>query len=451
MKTANRRKIDMNTHMFERLGQKTVYRVPVKQEPISGLVNVPGSKSVTNRALLLACLADGTTTLSGVLFSDDSRHFIESLISLGFNVLVDEANKTVTVKGLNGKIPHTSAEINVGSAGTASRFLTAMLALSDGRYIIQCSEQMKKRPMKPLFDALTVMGAQIEYIEKEGFLPVVIEGNHGICKPVTMDISKSTQFLSALLMVSPMANTDMQIQITSDKKDGAYIDITRSMMEAFHVPTQFDGSIYSVAGNSHYQARNYQVEPDVSAACYFYAIAALTGGCVTVSGIHPHLMQGDMAFLQILKQLGCTIDALPQGIQVTGPNKGVYPGIEANLNNFSDQTMTLAVLAAFATSPTVIKNIAHIRVQECDRMQAIVNELSRIGIECTHDGNNIYITPKSAHGGVLETYDDHRMAMALSLIGLKVHDIIIDNPGCCKKTFENYFEVFENLLNQSDR
>lgn len=436
----------MNNQLFEKINGQTVYRVPTQYKAINGTVKVPGSKSITNRALLMAALAKGKSQLSGVLFSDDSRHFLSSLDALGFDVSIDEPGKEVTVHGLGGKIPKENATINVGSAGTAARFLTAMLALSDGEHTILCSEQMKKRPMKPLFDALISVGARFEYLEKEYFLPVKVIGNKGICQKVTMDISKSTQFLSALLMVAPMTNNDVSIQITSEKKGGAYIDITRHMMEQFGVTTTFDGTTYEVSKSSHYTLGNYAIEPDMSAACYFYAMAALTGGMITVSGVQTNLIQGDIKFLKVLKMLGCQINTTPEGIQVTGPKDGHYTGITVDMNDFSDQTMTLAALAPFATSPTTIQNVAHIRGQECDRMQAIINELTKAGITCKSDGEQIHINPGQINPTSISTYDDHRMAMAFTLIGLKSEDILIENPTCCKKTFENYFEVLENLL-----
>lgn len=436
----------MAKELFEIVDNQLIYRVPLHKEPIHATVHVPGSKSITNRGLLIAALSEGMATLDGVLFSDDSRHFLDSLIALGFEVDINEPLKTVSIRGLNGKIPNKQATINVGSAGTAARFLTAMLALSDGEYEIQCSQQMKKRPMKPLFEALTSMGATFEYLEADGFLPVKVIGNKGNSDLVKMDISKSTQFLSALLMVAPMIKKELHIEITSEKKDGAYIRITRNMMEQFHVSTRFEDATYIVPKNSSYQVGNYSVEPDVSAACYFYAMAALTGGSVTVMGVHGDLMQGDMKFLNVLKELNCHIEETTHGIKVVGPEVGVYRGIEVDMNDFSDQTMTLAVLAAYATSPTLIKNVAHIRVQECDRMQATVNELTKLGINITADGENIRIIPGSMMPASIATYDDHRMAMAFSLIGLKTEGIIIENPLCCKKTFETYFEVLDSVI-----
>lgn len=436
----------MSKQLFDLINEKEVYRVPRHRGPINGIVNVPGSKSITNRALLFAALSNGTAHLSGVLFSDDSRHFLSSLVSLGFDVTIDEEAKEVSVKGLGGLIPNKEASINVGSAGTAARFLTAMLAFSSGEYIINCSEQMKKRPMKPLFDALISVGASFEYLEKEDYLPVKVIGNQGNCHQVSMDITKSTQFLSALLMVAPMTKKGMKIHITSEKTGGAYIEITRHMMAQFGVEADYSGGDYHVPEATSYSLGHYHIEPDMSAACYYYSIAALTGGTMTVKGVHHGLIQGDIKFLDVLEQLGSTITSTPEGLELKGPDGGNYKGITVNMNNFSDQTMTLSVLAAYASSPSRIEDVSHIRVQECDRMQAIVNELTRVGIDCKADGTNIDILPGPVKPGSIQTYEDHRMAMAFSLLGLRTEGIVIEDPRCCKKTFENYFEVFDDLL-----
>lgn len=426
-----------------------IYQCRKQNKPISGVVKVPGSKSMTNRALLLATLSKKDSKLSGVLFSDDSRHFLKCLEQLGFELQIDELNKTVTMQGSGGNIPNKTGTINVGSAGTAARFLTALLALSDGEYVIDCSEQMKKRPMKPLFDALSEMGASFTFLEEEGFLPAKVIGNGGTCKDVTMDISKSTQFLSALLMVAPLTKNGLRIKVTSEKKDGAYIRITRKMMEQFGAQVDFNGEVYEVSGGQEVVVGDYYIEPDVSAACYFYAISALFGGTITVKNVLYSSMQGDMKFLDVLKKLGCKVEEKEEGIRVTGPKDGIYKGIDIDMNDFSDQALTMAALGAYATTPTIIRNVGHIRLQECNRMAAIVNELNRVGVNCVEEGNDLIITPGIVNPATIETYEDHRVAMAFSLLGLKSEGIIIDNPDCCKKTFEEYFEVLDELIEKN--
>lgn len=436
-----------------------MYEVKKVSHPVRGTVCVPGSKSMTNRALLMAALAKGNTKLNGVLFSDDSRYFLKCLQSLGFELQISEEEKSVVLKGTGGVIPNKSGEIYVGSAGTAARFLTAMLAFSDGMYTIQSSEQMKTRPMKPLFDSLSTLGASFIYLEKEGFLPVIVKGrkfeeetNKKDSKKnskdmvVNIDISKSTQFLSALLMTAPMLEENLAIHITSIKKDGAYIRITRKMMEEYGCIVTFDGEDYCVNAGQIYEIGNRQIEPDVSAACYFWAAAVLTGGKVLIKHVHYTSMQGDMKFLGVLEKMGAVVEDLADGICVTGPKNGVYNGIDVDMNDFSDQTMTLAAIAPFAETKTVIRNVSHIRLQESNRIVAIVTELKRMGIRCEETENGIVIETGNPQSAEIETYEDHRMAMAFALVGLRAEGIKIKNPQCCRKTFENYFDVLEKLI-----
>ena len=425
------------------------YKVKKLNHPINLEIAVPGSKSITNRALLMAALADGKSVLNGVLFSNDSRHFLTSLISLGYIIEVNEVDRYVAINGHGADIPKKSATIDVGSAGTAARFLTAMLALSDGEYTINASEQMKKRPMLPLFEALTAMGAEFTFIEKNGHLPVKVKGaSFNGAKPaseVDIDISESTQFLSALLMVAPMLENGLKINITSKKTEGSYIRITTKMMRQFGCDTLHEGNVYEIKKGQKYLAETYLIEPDVSAACYFYAAAAITGGHVLVKNVHSNSMQGDMKFLDVLKQMGCVIREEREGIYVTGPEHGDYCGVDIDMNDFSDQTMTLAAIAPFAKTPTYIKNIGHIRLQESDRIHAIVTELTRLGIKVEEEQDAIRIYPGKPQGAVIQTYDDHRMAMAFALVGLKCEGVVIDNCECCGKTFENYFSVLDSL------
>ena len=413
-------------------------------------VEVPGSKSITNRALLLAALAKGKSTLSGVLFSDDSRHFLQSLISLGFQVEIDEPAKKVTVYGEGGNIPNKNAVINVGSAGTAARFLTAFLGISVCACRIDASEQMKKRPMKELFSALVSLGSSFSFPEKEDFLPVEIHNKAPLtATEVTVDIDKSSQFLSALLISACLFPGDFTVHVTGTH-GMAYIDMTVAMMQQFGVRVEKpDASTFFIPGGQSYGARDYFIEPDMSAACYFYAMAPLLGISVTVPHIPEHSLQGDVKFLEVLKQMGCSLfyDNNKGSYVVKGPEDQVFSGVAANLGAFSDQTMTLAAIAPFAGSKTTITGISHIKYQECDRYHAIINELNKAGILCNeiNNGDGLEILPGNPQPAEIETYDDHRMAMAFSLLGLRTEGITIKNAECCKKTFETYFEVLEQM------
>lgn len=436
---------------------KEQYEVKRLDRPVDWTVDVPGSKSMTNRALLMAALSDGEVKLEGVLFSDDSRHFLESLVSLGFMVDINESEKAVTVLGCGGNIPKKQAVINVGSAGTAARFLTAMLGFSDGEYTIEASEQMKKRPMQELFSLLTGVGANITYLETEGRLPVKICGRRnpkagadqskadGNPLQLSLDISKSTQFLSALLLISPMIPQGLDIHITSEKTDGSYIRITRKMLADAGVEVKYGGKNYRIDPKAVYQKKHYQIEPDVSAACYFYAAAAITGGRALVKHVHKDNSQGDMKFLDVLAQMGCTVTEKADGIEVTGPAEDTLKGIEIDMNDFSDQALTLAAMAPFCKSDVHITHIGHIRGQECDRLHAMSEELTKRGITCTEEPDAITIKPGIPSAGIVSTYEDHRVAMSFALLGLKVDGIVIDNPSCCSKTFENYFDLLDQL------
>lgn len=430
------------------------YLVKKVSSPIDWTVEVPGSKSITNRALLLAALSAGEVVLHGVLFSDDTKHFLGALRQLGFPIAVEEEKKQVTVVGCGGRIPCKEAEIDVGSAGTAARFLTAMLAFSDGRYTIRASEQMKRRPMKPLLELLREAGAGISYLEREGFLPVKVTGRAYQTKlgsqmplSLSLDIGKSTQFLSALLLSAPMLPAGLIIRMLGEKADGSYIRITRDMMREFGVTVSFDGRNYQVEQGASYRKASYEIEPDMSAACYFYAAAAVTGGRALVKRIYSGNRQGDFRFLSVLEQMGCTVTEEKEGIAVSAPADGRLRGIAVNMNDFSDQALTLAAIAPFAEGEVQIDGIRHIREQECDRIHAITQNLRKLGIVCREKEDGVVIASGVPKGGALETYEDHRVAMAFSLIGLCVDGIRIKNPACCGKTFEGYFALLDDLTN----
>ena len=428
------------------------YPVRKIEKPIDWCVTVPGSKSMTNRALLMAALSDGTVTLDGVLFSDDSRHFISSLTALGFDVLVEEEKRRVTVKGEGGTIPKKEAEIDVGSAGTAARFLTAMLAFSDGKYVIESSEQMSKRPMKDLLDALTNLGASFAYRGEEYSFPFEVTGIYysNDKSPANyetdLNIDKSSQYLSALLMTAPMLKGPLLIKLSGSRKAKSYVDITINMMKDFGVNVDREGEgvyIVHTQANEGYKPQTYDVEPDMSAACYFYAMAAANGISTVVKGLNYKNTQGDMKFLGVLEKMGCLVSEGEQGIRVTGPEK--LKGIEVDMSDFSDQTLTLGAIAPFADSPVTIRGVAHIRNQECDRLEALGRGLSDMGISYDMYEDGICIYPGNPKAADIETFNDHRVAMSFAVTGTRAEGIRILNPLCCKKTFPEYFKVLDGL------
>ena len=416
-------------------------------------ITVPGSKSITNRALLLATLADGVSTLRGVLFSDDSRHFLKCVQDLGFETTVNEETCTITVKGLGGDVPLPEAAQYVGSAGTAARFLTAYLGLSNGTYHMDASAQMRKRPMAPLLDSLKELGCEVLYKEntEEGHFPFTLH-SHGFQKDhITVNIDSSSQFLSALLIASVLSNKDFTTSIEGTH-GMAYIEMTVKMMEQFGVHTkQLSADSFLTKSGQTYHALDYQVEPDVSAACYFYAMSPLLGIPVLVNHVHFDSLQGDVEFVRILEQMGCHATDTPEGILVLPPDTDSFKGITIDMSACSDQAITLAAIAPFADGPTTITGIGHIRYQESNRIAAIVTELTKMGIQCEETESSITIYPGHPTPATVDTYDDHRMAMGFSLIGLRAPGIVINDPGCCRKTFENYFEVLNQVVAELTR
>lgn len=412
-------------------------------------VSVPGSKSITNRALLLATLAQGTSVLSGALFSEDSRHFLSCIQELGFETVVEEERRRITVTGRGGIVPRPETSIYVGSAGTAARFLTAYLGIAAGRYHLDASPQMRRRPMAPLLACLRQLGCEVQCLEEEGHFPFTLQGNGFGKKQITVDIGSSSQFLSALLISAPLAGEELSLGVQGSH-GMAYIDMTRRMMEQFGVEAEqreaAHGTCFRIPGGQHYRPRDYRIEPDASAACYFYGMAALLGIGVTVPHVHFASLQGDVEFLRILERMGCKVTDREEGIQVIGPERGRLQGVEADLSACSDQAITLAALAPFAQGPTRINGIGHIRLQESDRLHGIATELGRMGIACQEGEDFLTVMPGEPRGCLVETYEDHRMAMGFSLTGLRAPGIEIHDPSCCQKTFEEYFTVLEECI-----
>ena len=434
-------------------------------EPV--IVPVPGSKSITNRALLIGALAFGRTVLERALFSDDSRSLIDCLEKLGFFITYDEEKAEIVITGCGGRIPAAEASLNVGNAGTAARFLTAVLAFSGGTYHLDAGEQIKKRPMKPLLDALAGLGVAVTYEGEEGHFPFTICGRGVRGGELSIDTSVSSQFLSALLMSAVLLPLGLTVHFTGERKAMPYVDMTVAMMAAFGVPVARgdgegadDGRTYIVKGQFPgippvYVSRRYQIEPDASAAGYFYAMAMLTGKTVGVRGIHmAGGLQNDTMLLEVFREMGALVQDTEEGTLLAGPGAFCYEGAHVNMNTFSDQMMTLAVVAAFAKTETIIEGVGHTRFQESDRMAAVAAELVKLGAACEMTEDTLVITPISRENFVagsknaddhieIETYSDHRMAMAFSLAGLVVPGVEILDPGCVAKTFPEFYRVFE--------
>lgn len=432
-------------------------RITPINHPLNATVRVPGSKSLTNRALLIASLANGTTHLTNALFSDDSRYFAKALQTLGFDVQLDEENFSMTVPGLGGKIPATKAELFIGNAGTAARFLSAFLTLGNGEYILDGEPRMRERPIGDLVEALAQLGCDIQSLEK-------VESGKSICPPVKINASGlrggktkiagdiSSQFLSALLMTAPYAQTPIEVELTTDLNSKPYVDMTITIMKDFGVEVERDGYKSFRVPLTNYELRNaqsvirnsYAIESDASAASYFFAAPAICGGTVKVENISRKSVQGDVNFVDVLAQMGCEVKEADNSILVTRSSS--LHGVDVDMRDIPDTAQTLAAVAPFADSPTRIRGIASARVKETDRVHATCTELARLGVQVEEHEDGMTIYPCQTFKPTnIQTYNDHRMAMAFSLIGLRFDGVTIENPSCVSKTFPNFFDVLETL------
>jgi 3-phosphoshikimate 1-carboxyvinyltransferase len=411
------------------------------ERPPSATIEVPGSKSITNRAVLLAALAEGRSELIGALFSDDTRYMAEALRQLGVAVDVDETAARITVDGRGGTWPAQHAELFVGNAGTAMRFLVAALCLGRGRYRIDGTARMRQRPIGELVDALRQLGADIE---AAGGTPPVTSRGGLVGGHTTLSAAKSSQFVSALLQIAAYAERDVTIDLAGEVIAHPYIDMTIDVMAQWGVRVTRDGyRQFGIRAGQRYGARRFAIEPDASSAHYFWAAAALLGGRVAVPGLTLSSSQRDVEFVQVLGDMGAGFAEGKDALTVSGGGK--LTGIVRDMNRCSDTVPTLAAIAPFATGPVRIRNVAHLRWQESDRLHAVATELARLGGRVRELDDGLEIEPSELHGGTVQTYDDHRIAMAFALVGLKVPGVKIENPGCVAKTFPGFFERLEML------
>lgn len=407
-------------------------------------IRPPGSKSLTNRALVCAALAEGVSTLTGALASDDTRVMIDSLDKLGIQVDERDAGETLVVHGGGGQIPAASAELFVGNSGTTIRFLTALATLGRGRYRLDGVPRMRERPIGDLLNALSALGADAQAEGKNGCPPVIVaaRGLPGGTATVRGDIS--SQYLSGLLMVAPCAAGPVDLVVDGPLVSQPYVRMTIKVIESFGIGLDVAGDLrrFATPGGQTYQARRYAIEPDASAASYFWAAAAIAGGTVVVEGLSCESLQGDVALVDLLEEMGCRVERDNDRISVTG---GALQGIHTNMNALSDMVQTLAVVALFAKGPTEITGVAHNRHKETDRIGALAKELRKLGAEVEELADGLRISPQPMQGAVIETYDDHRMAMSLALVGLRVPGVTILNPACTAKTYPGYFADLERV------
>ncbi|MDE0964541.1 MAG: 3-phosphoshikimate 1-carboxyvinyltransferase, partial [Candidatus Latescibacteria bacterium] len=403
-------------------------------------------KSYTNRALLVAALAEGESSLTGALFSDDTDYMVQSLRKLGVAVEADPATARFVVPGNGGKIPVDKAELYIGNSGTTSRSIISYVALGDGAFVVDGDEPMRtSRPISDLLEALSRLGVDARSRFDNGCLPVDVRARGFKGGATQLDASKSSQFLTSLMLAGPHTQEGLDIEMLGEFKT-QYIDITMAVMRAFGAEVEHENyRRFRIAGGQCYQARDYAIEPDASNASYFFAAAALTGGRVRVDDITADSAQGDIGFVDVLEQMGCRVNRDDKGIEVIGPKK--LKGIDVDMKAISDTSLTLAAIAPFAEGPVHIRNVEHSRWQETDRVAAMATELRRLGVEVEEHQDGISVSPSQPQPAAVDTYEDHRVAMSFALIGLKVPGIRINNPGCVSKTFPTYFEVWQALRN----
>ena len=413
---------------------------------IDGEINLPGSKSLSNRALLLAALAQGTTRITNLLESDDTRHMLNALKQLGIKYTLSEDKTQCTVEGNAGPISNEKAqELFLGNAGTAMRPLCAALCLGEGSYLLTGEPRMKERPIGHLVDALREAGAKITYKENEGYPPLQIEANGLSGGNVKIEGAISSQFLTALLLAAPMAKEDMTISIIGELVSKPYIDITLHIMKVFGVEAINENyETFRIKGGQTYKAvDSFMVEGDASSASYFLAAAAIKGGTVKVTGIGKNSIQGDVAFADVLEKMGAKVEWGDDFVSVT---KSELNPIDMDFNHIPDAAMTIATTALFTNGTTTLRNIYNWRVKETDRLFAMATELRKVGAEVVEGEDYLQITPpEQLNHAAIDTYDDHRMAMCFSLLALDPVSVTINEPECTAKTFPTYFDVFVSI------
>ncbi len=415
---------------------------PVCEGELNASIGCPRSRSFTNRALMIAALADGRSTLSNCLDSDDTRHMINALKQLGVNsAMIGQNSGAIAVEGKPEAMTAPKKTIFAGNSGTTVRFIAAAATLAEGRTIIDGEARMRERPIGDLEEGLRQLGAEIK--TSHGFPPVTVRGRRLAGGKANLDGSLSSQYLSAMLMVAPYADNDVQIEITGDLTSKPYVDMTIDSMKAFGIrASNRNYREFSVKSGQKYSARNYFVEGDFSNASYFFAAAAVTKGRVKVTGVNPKSVQGDAKFPDLLGKMGCRVRKGKDWIEVQG---GSLKGIVADMNSMPDTAQTLAVVAAFANGRTSIMNISNLRVKETDRIRATATELRKLGAKVTETENRLQIEPGILKGSAIETYNDHRMAMSFAIAGLAVKGMVIRGAECVSKTFPDFFSQLERL------
>ena len=414
--------------------------------PIVGTIRPPGSKSLTNRALLLAALAQGNSRLSGLLDSEDTRVMLNALTTLGVSIQVDWARGIAEVEGINGRFPQSSdVALDVQNSGTTIRFLTAALTAAGGNFILRGVARMHQRPIGDLVRALATLGGGVRALGDEEFPPVEVASDGLLGGTVQVAGNLSSQFLSGLLMAAPLAQTVVEIVVNGLLVSQPYVRMTLANMRSFGVNVRTEGTSLSrfIIEPQDYRSTDFTIEPDASAASYFFAAAAICGGSARVLGLNRHSLQGDVAFVDLLERMGCNVVWGEDFIEVLGP---AQVGIDCEMSDISDTVQSLAVVSLFVTGPTTIRGIAHNRLKETDRIGDLAIELRKLGASVTEHADGLTVTPGAMRGAVMSTYNDHRMAMSLALVGLKVPGVEIENPDCVVKTYPKFFDDLKQFV-----
>ena len=412
-------------------------------EPPNARLDLPGSKSITNRALVVAGLADGESELAGVLFSQDTHVMMDSLQKMGVGIRQNPNALSVSISGTGGGLQRPAETIWVHQSGTTARFCLPLAALCGQEVTIDGDEQIKNRPHGELCKALQSLGAQVEYLEAPNSFPLVVNGKHLQGGEISLNGGISSQFISALLLAAPCFPDQLELNIDGDLVSRPYIDMTISVMQAFGAQVQRVNDRRYVISPTGYRNSRYEIEPDASAASYFFAAAAISGGSITVEGLGSQSIQGDKGFVDIVEKMGAKVVRSDNALSVTGT--GSLIGIDASMKEISDTVPTLAAIAPLASGPTVISDVAFIAEKESDRVTALISELRKIGVQAEKTETGMVIYPGEVQKGTIHTYDDHRIAMAFSILGLVVPGITLDSPQCVAKTFPSFFDVLDQV------
>ena len=418
------------------------------RRPLAASIRVPGSKSITNRVLLLAAMATGRSTISGVGLNDDTRRMAAALGTLGFGLAVDETAARIVVDGRGGAIPARGGDLDAGGAGTAMRFLLGFLTLGRGRFRLDGNQRMRERPIGPLLDTLAALGISVRAERDNGCPPVVIEiGEGGVSGGAArVDAAVSSQFVSALLMPAPLWPRGLELTVIGGAAR-PFITMTLALMERWGASATMSGSEIVVPGRQRYSAqKSFEVEPDASSASYFAAAAALVGGSVVLDGLRADSVQGDIEFMKLLERMGARVEWREDGVKVSGSGTNLA-GVDVAMDGMPDLVPTLAAIAPFCSSPTRIRSVSFIRHHESDRLHALATELQRLGASVHEYEDGMLIEPSRIGATAVETYDDHRIAMAFAVAGLKTAGIRIRNPGCVSKTYPDFFRDLAELSN----